>query len=235
MSSSCQNITDETSLTAINFADPFSSQPNITTHIAAPMRTIDSKTLESTVQGIRKQYYDARVAAQPASTKAGHATLQQKADEDLLERLQKEWCYYRRRYDFANKTVLPSAMASAQGSGTSQSNALKTTINKIAILDARMNYIVAFMQAFSNITLSDTTTKLLPQGNKTNAALESLAGNLDQDNQQLGTTKLQLDTNKQLVRFTEEKNRKKTMMIAFYSGLNVLAAGLVLYAYTLHA
>jgi hypothetical protein len=230
----CDNITDGANVTSINYADPFDSQPNITTNITAPTRTFDPKTLESTVQGVRKQYYDARAGAQPANSEAGRATLQQAADEALLDRLQKEWCYYRRRYEFAHKTVLPAAVAAAQSAGN-QDTSLKATFAKIAIINTRMNYILAFMQAFSNLTLSDTTTKLLPKGHKTNADLELLAGNLEQENEQLGNTKLQLDTNKQLVQFTEEKNRRKTMMIALYSSLNVVAAGLVLYAYTLHA
>lgn len=149
-----------------------------------------------------------------------------KNDVALSAFLQKEYCYYEARYRYALRTFLEKA-ASRKSSEDAEANRLLQNAKRLnnrtnAALEI-MNYIAQRRADNANIY----TDAINLRNKKINENLDKLKGVyniLNRDN-------AIIRTQREMVRYTEEKNNYTTNQIAIWTGLNLLALATIFYVY----
>jgi hypothetical protein len=147
-------------------------------------------------------------------------------DNKLYSNLQKEFCWYDSRYMYALNQFLQSATA-RQATDAKQANSflqLTQTLNKRAncvlqvisyLSQSRVGNIMSSKKSIDTMNI-DINTKL---------------AELNKGYNILNTNDAILTTQKEMVRYTEEKNNYTNNRIVVWTALNILALGAIFYVY----
>lgn len=147
-------------------------------------------------------------------------------DTELFKNLHAEYCYYEQRYTYALKKFLDFATSRNPSDNKEAENLLDTTI----ILNRRLNFMIEFMnylavdratEANSNVASINTLNASIL---KTQAELQTV---FDKIKKLTAVT----DTQKEMIRYTKEKNNNVTNQISVWAALNVLAIATIFYVY----
>jgi hypothetical protein len=147
-------------------------------------------------------------------------------DAALHAKLRQEYCYYEQRYRYALKNFLYKATSRNANDNPEAQRLLQTT----KTLNVRLNSVLEVMNYLTQqrVTLVNSNTTLANRANtSTNDKLEKLQATykmLSQDN-------VIIATQKESVRYTEEKNTYNSNQIALWTALNVVALASVYYVY----
>lgn len=147
-------------------------------------------------------------------------------DIELYSKLQTEYCYYEQRYKYAFKKFLKLAT----GSNDSDNRVAQTMIQTAKRLNMRlnsvlevMNYLAAARVPIIDELKSDINTK----NGSINEKLERLRIGYDM----LTRDNAIILAQKEMVRYTEEKNNYNTNLITAWAAANVIALGVIFYVY----
>lgn len=147
-------------------------------------------------------------------------------DTEFFERLQREYCHYEQRYRYALKAFLLKAT-----SRVSADNALaQSLLAKTKILNLRLNSVLEVMNylAQSRVTEVNSNKEAINNYNKNiNNKLQQLKASYDYLNKE----NVIVNTQRESVRYTEEKNNYTSSQVGIWAALNVVALATIFYVY----
>jgi hypothetical protein len=147
-------------------------------------------------------------------------------DTEFFERLQREYCHYEQRYRYALKAFLLKAT-----SRVSADNALaQSLLAKTKILNLRLNSVLEVMNylAQSRVTEVNSNKEAINNYNKNiNNKLQQLKASYDYLNKE----NVIVNTQRESVRYTEEKNNYTSSQVGMWAALNVVALATIFYVY----
>lgn len=147
-------------------------------------------------------------------------------DAELHAKLQQEYCYYEQRYRYALKNFLYKATSRNANDNPETQRLLKDT----KTLNIRLNSVLEVMNYLTQqrVELVNSNNSYANRANTSiNSKMEKLRNTynlLNQDN-------AIIMTQKESVRYTEEKNNYNSNQIALWSALNVVALASIYLVY----
>jgi hypothetical protein len=149
-----------------------------------------------------------------------------KQDNDLYETLQHEYCHYNERYMFALKRFLTLATSRDQNDNPAAQDTLEISRK----LNLRVNSVLEVMNYISQsrVALVNSNKGSIDASNrKIRRRMTQMTGmfaKLRKDN-------AMVTTQREMVRYTQEKNAYTSNQIAVWTALNVLTLGAIVYVY----
>ena len=147
-------------------------------------------------------------------------------DTELFKKLHQEYCYYEQRYTYALKIFLDRATSRNVTDNSEATKMLDSTIT----LNRRLNFMIEFMNylAIERSTMTNTNVSAI---NSLNASILAQQERLKIVYNKIKTLSAVTDTQKEMVRYTKEKNNNVTNQVSLWAALNVLAIATIFYVY----
>lgn len=228
-------ITKSNYLSAYASSPPFTSLPSDITTIISADGTVNRSALERHVASLIASKAN---PPQPASIESSARDpsianpTKDFADSaaTLRTNIQKEYCWYYKRYDWAMQKIL---MNVASSSGDVDAN-LK---NGAITLNTKLNVILLIMKGIVNNRLGTLDTYYkgssgTGQINAINMELDDTRNNLVNHSRKLQNNDLKSDVQSAMIEYSLEKNSSSRNLLAIYGFMNIIAAGLLFYIYT---
>jgi hypothetical protein len=147
-------------------------------------------------------------------------------DAELYNNLQTEYCYYEQRYKFAFKRFLQLATSRT----AADNRAAETMLRNAKLLNLRLNSVLEIMNYLAAArvgAVNANKTDINRRNGMINEKLERLKKGYDL----LSKDNAVILTQKEMVRYTEEKNNYTTNQITLWAAANVVALGVIFYVY----
>lgn len=149
----------------------------------------------------------------------------------LRQRVEEEYCFYYKRYNYALTSVLTMAASTSSLGGNSNYLQMKEDVKRI---NTRLNQILQVMQA-----LVDSRTNSLKAYygsgatglNSMNTQLDATRESLIKHSELLQKSEMEMEVKKAMMDYTLEKNSSSRNLLAIYAFMNVVAGGLLFYLY----
>lgn len=173
------------------------------------------------------------VKARPTTGQNGETDMaaQVANDTELFAKLQEEQCFYEQRYKQALRTFLTKAATAGAAGGTSAANAEATAALTTTItLNKRLNSVLEVIHALTmeRVSLVNANTAAI---NTANANINAKLGEVQSNYDMLARDNAIILTRREMVRYTEEKNRYTSNQIAVWAAMNVMALATIFYVY----
>jgi hypothetical protein len=147
-------------------------------------------------------------------------------DAELYKSANDEYCYYEQRYRYALKRFLELATSRVQADNAEARSMLTITIK----LNQRLNAIIEMMNYLAQQRV-DIANQNKDDINSRNAMINKRLTQLQKVSSKLKNDTVMIQTQKEMMRYTEEKNNHVTNQISVWVALNVLALATVFYVY----
>ena len=147
-------------------------------------------------------------------------------DSEVYNRLRTEYCYYEQRYKYAFKRFLTLATSR----DVADNRAAETQLRNTKLLNIRLNSVLEVMNylAAARVPTVDSNKTDI---NRTNAEINEKLTRLRTNYDMLQKENAVILTQKEMVRYTEEKNNYTANQIAAWAAANVVAIGVIFYVY----
>jgi len=147
----------------------------------------------------------------------------------LRAQIQKEYCFYYKRYMF----ILTNILMTAATSTTENSPDYNKKKENTELLNSRLNQILQLLQALVNSRLNTLKTYYGQDTgvNVINAELDKNRNELIKHSTLLKNQQLEADVKMAMVDYTLEKNSSSRNLLAIYGFMNIVAGGLIFYLY----
>lgn len=147
-------------------------------------------------------------------------------DAALYANLQKEYCYYEQRYKYAFKQFLKLATSR----NPTDNRAAQVMIENAKRLNIRLNSVLEVMNylAAARVPVVDSNKSDI---NVRNAAINEKLARVRGGYDTLNRDNAIILAQKEMVRYTEEKNNYNTNQIAVWAAANIVALGVIFYVY----
>lgn len=152
--------------------------------------------------------------------------MRMKQDTELYTTFNDEYCYYEQRYRYALKQFLTFSTSRLQADNLKAEAMLENT----KILNRRLNSLLEIMNYMAASRVS-TTNMNKDAINSYNTSINMRLSKLKQNYGMLEKENAIVETQKEAVRYTEEKNKYTSNQIAIWGSLNVLALATIFYVY----
>jgi hypothetical protein len=148
------------------------------------------------------------------------------ADAQLHAKLRQEYCYYEQRYRYALKNFLFKATSRNANDNPEAQRLLRDT----KTLNIRLNSVLEVMNYLTQqrVELVNSNTA---SANQANSAINKKLGQLNATYKMLNNDNAIIVTQKESVRYTEEKNNYNSNQIALWTAMNVVALASIYYVY----
>jgi len=153
-----------------------------------------------------------------------------KASAKVRDNINKEFCFYYKRYMFILHEIL---MDAATKNSKSLGEEYVTKKNNTEALNSKLNQILQIIQALVNTRISSlknyygTDTGV----NQINTYLDTTRTDLISHSKLLKNAAMEKDLKSAMVDYTVEKNSSSRNLLAIYGFMNIVAAGLIFYLY----
>ena len=228
-------ITKSNYLSAYASSPPFTSLPPDVTTIISADGTVNRSALERHVASLIASKANPPQPANIESSARDPSIANPTKDfadraATLRTNIQKEYCWYYKRYDWAMQKIL---MNVASSSGDVDAN-LK---NGAITLNTKLNVILLIMKGIVNNRLGTLDTYYkgssgTGQINAINMELDDTRNNLVNHSRKLQNNDLKSDVQSAMIEYSLEKNSSSRNLLAIYGFMNIIAAGLLFYIYT---
>jgi hypothetical protein len=148
------------------------------------------------------------------------------SDANVFRKFGAEYCHYEQRYRFALKTFLQLATSR----DTKTNAAAQRMLQHTKVLNMRLNSLLEIMNYLTQERVSEVNSNK-ESINKSNADINKAMERLKNTYAKLNKDNSILITQKEMVRYTQEKNNYTTNQISLWAALNVLALGTIFYVY----
>lgn len=147
--------------------------------------------------------------------------------------IEKEYCFYHKRYMFILREVLTSASSPTALTGTAAADyALQKT--NAGIINSKLNQILQVMQELikvRNTSLNNYYSSSAGGVNQLNTDLDAMRTTLNTHSTQLQSKSLETDVQSAMIDYTIEKNSSSRNLLAVYGFMNIVAIGMLFYLY----
>jgi hypothetical protein len=147
-------------------------------------------------------------------------------DAATYKSLQEEYCYYEQRYRYGLKRFLELATSRDQADNGQARSMLSVTIR----LNQRLNSVIEVMNYLAQQRV-DLTNMNKEDINTRNRNINERLQKLHDTRRKLESTGAIIQTQKEMMRYTEEKNNHVANQVSVWVALNVLALATVFYVY----
>jgi hypothetical protein len=149
----------------------------------------------------------------------------QKDDTLLNDIISKEYCHYKVRY----QALLTAFLNAVKPQPIDEANA-SNYLNNLIEINHRLNALVLLVKyiADERIAYIDARNTAL---NATNAEIEREIASLSSTSEQLLSNETVMNTRKEMIRFTKEKNNSIANQITLWASLNVVAIAIIFHLY----
>ena len=147
-------------------------------------------------------------------------------DAALFNQLRLEYCYYEQRYRYALTQFLTLATSRNQADNVPAQTMLGIT----KTLNLRLNSVLEIMNFMAQERVVQVNMNKADI-NATNTSINSKLGKLQQSYNFLSRDDAIVQTQKEMVRYTQEKNNYTSNQIAVWTTLNIIAIGAIVYVY----
>ena len=147
-------------------------------------------------------------------------------DEAVYTRIKEEYCYYEARYKYSLEQFLRAATSGTATNNTAALAILETT----KTLNLRLNTVLEVLSALAKERVGRTNelkTSIDTKNDSINSRREKLQANYDMFSKDDAIIR----TQREMVRYTEEKTRYNTNQIGLWAAANVVALGVIFYVY----
>ena len=147
-------------------------------------------------------------------------------DARVYQAVQDEYCYYEQRYRYALKKFLTLATSRSPSDNTSA----QSMIINAKMLNLRVNCILELMNYMAQKRVDSVNTNKKAV-NESNASINKKLVDLKAMYERLNKENAIVTTQREMVRYTEEKNNYTTNQFGVWVALNVLALGAIYFIY----
>jgi hypothetical protein len=147
-------------------------------------------------------------------------------DAKLFNQLRLEYCYYEQRYRYALTNFLKLATSLNPGDNTTAQLMLATT----KTLNLRLNSVLEIMNFMAQERVDQINSNKIAI-NGVNASINGKLTKLGKSYNFLNRDDAIVQTQREMVRYTEEKNNYTSNQIAVWATLNIIAIGAIVYVY----
>lgn len=148
------------------------------------------------------------------------------ADKRFYSQVQAEYCFYEARYKTALAEFLSLVSAPTGSDNASVQGILKQTV----ALNQRLNSLLEIINYVGNDRAQKVNVRS-PEIDKANTEIQAKIATLTEQKNFLQTSDVRENTQREMMRFSDEKNRAMRTQIMFFVALNVVALGTVLTVY----
>lgn len=145
-------------------------------------------------------------------------------DKELFEMMNKEYCYYERKYRQALKDYFDAATST----DTSLNASARTKIQASVSFNRRLNSLLEIMNYISQ-SRAKTVESNKATINSKNKVINDRLSRLKSQYDMIMKDHVSIQSQKALLEYTQEKNNNISNQIGLYIGLNILAIGTILY------
>jgi hypothetical protein len=147
-------------------------------------------------------------------------------DIQLNNRLKDEYCFYRSRY-----SAYLTAFLDAIKPGTSASSDRQQALLNILIdLNAKINAFSTLLDEYTKTRASIVNARN-DALNRLNASIKTTSAPVKEMSDRLEEGNAVLNTRKEMIRYTKEKNNSVTNQISLWAALNIVAIGMIFHLY----
>jgi cellobiose phosphorylase len=147
-------------------------------------------------------------------------------DAALYSSLQEEYCYYEQRYRYGLKQFLKNATSRNTADNVKAQDMLGNTKQ----LNIRVNSVLEIMNYLAQARV-DIVNQNKDATNYANKSINDKMSKLKATYEMLNRTDAVVTTQREMVRYTEEKNNYTTNQVTVWAALNILALGTIFYVY----
>jgi len=187
---------------------------------------IDAYVIQVKGSGVLKARPSKRLGNGDLAEEETNIDLLVSQDAALFNQLRLEYCYYEQRYRYALTQFLLKATSRDQKDNVPAQNML--TITKT--LNLRLNSILEIMNYLAQDRVTNVNMNKISI-NKANSSINEKLGKLKKSYDFLTRDDAIVKTQKEMVRYTEEKNNYTTNQISIWATLNIIALGSIIYVY----
>jgi hypothetical protein len=164
----------------------------------------------------------------PGQLPTGAVETQIANDRKLMVSLEEEYCWYYSRYAYALKNWIGYATSR----DSSQSSLATSALPTVQTLNMRCIFIVEFMNYVTQLRIPPAQQDATSVAT-TNAALNAKLQSLQQAKTLFDQNNAQVVTQREMVRYTAEKNSTTMMSVVMWGIANVVALGAIGAVYTM--
>jgi len=147
-------------------------------------------------------------------------------DASFFNKMRAEYCFYEQRYRYALKTFLQLATSR----DTKDNPVAQRMLQHTKKLNTRLNSVLEVMNYLTQTRVGEANRNK-DEINKSNIEINKALDKLKNTYDKLSSDNAMLITQKEMVRYTHEKNSYTTNQISLWAALNVLALGTIFYVY----
>jgi hypothetical protein len=147
-------------------------------------------------------------------------------DTELFNGLREEYCYYEQRYRYALKIFLQKATSREGG----DNNAARAMLNNTKLLNVRVNSVLEVMNYLAQAR-APVTNENKDRINEYNQSILDKLKKAQNMYNLLKRDNAMIVTQREMVRYTAEKNNYTTNKITLWASLNLIALATIFYVY----
>jgi len=151
-------------------------------------------------------------------------------DEYLLQIIKEEYCYYESRYFYALDRLITSLKDGFLQNDANKRKMVEKTLNNTRLLNLRLNDLLQIANYATKIRLTQSQN-YNNTINNLNTTMEQRSAKIRAQSDILNNENATAILHKEMVKYTEEKNRANSNLLSLYSFLNIFALGMLVYIY----
>lgn len=190
-------------------------------------RSGDGLLLESTLTRAVNSLKSQGVVPDGKKDKSDDFIIKQKA---FLSSIKDEYCFYDSRYKYALQKLLNSVQQGYQTNVGDVQQSIQTYLQYTQRLNQKVNDLTQIINAITNDMLSGTS-EIDKQIKEFNKNIQNKQEQLEKQNKILSSQSAATNLNKEMVKFTEKKNKYTNNLLNLYGFMNIIALGLLVYVY----
>lgn len=190
-------------------------------------RSGDGLLLEPTLTRIVNSLKSQGVVPDGKKDKPDDFVIKQKA---FLASIKDEYCFYDSRYKYALQKLLNSVQQGYQTNVGDVQQSIQTYLQYTQRLNQKVNDLTQIINTITNDMLSGTN-EIDKQIKEFNKNIQEKQEQLDKQNKILSSQSAATKLNKEMVKFTEKKNKYTNNLLNLYGFMNIIALGLLIYVY----
>lgn len=182
-------------------------------------------TLNQLVGSLKSQNI---VPAVTANASSGDSfVLKQKS---FLASIKEEYCFYDSRYKYALQKLLSTVQQGYMTQSGDVQQGIQTYLQYTQRLNQKINDLTQIINAITN-DMESGAANLSSEVKKFNKEVQEKQKALEEQNKILSSQSAATKLNKEMVKFTEKKNKYTNNLLNLYGFMNIVALGLLIYVY----
>lgn len=151
-------------------------------------------------------------------------------DRTFINNIKNEYCYYESRYFYSINKLISELQKGFNSTDPAVATSINLSLTTAKTLNTRLNDFIQIVNGITKYkykTADDYNTVI----SNLNTTLDQRAQLIKSQQQVLNSTTVKSELYKQMVSYTEEKNRAHANLLTLYSFMNIFALGMLFYIY----